>query len=331
MMESANPVSTLVQIAGGYCLPRCLHAVADLGVADALDSSPRTAAELAGAVGADLDALGRVLRLLSAHGVFELRGDGVHHTAASRLLRTDHPQSLRAFVRLFGLPFAWSIFGAMGHSLRTGHPAAEKALPEGVWTYCAEHADEATIFNMAMAAKAQAHIAEIITAYDFSGFCRIGDIGGGRGHLLRAVLAAVPTATGVLFDVPKVVEEAASLGSERLTFQAGDFFKGALPVCDAYLVMEVIHDWNDADSVAILKAIRRAAPPRAKLLLIEQIVPDNSGPHWSKMLDIHMLALLGGRQRTRPEYEDLFARAGFAFTREIATRADISILEAIPA
>lgn len=153
----------------------------------------------------------------------------------------------------------------------------------------------------------------------------------GRGHLLRAVLAAVPGATGVLFDVPKVVEEAASLGSERLTFQAGSFFKDALPVCDAYLVMEVIHDWNDADAVAILKAIRRATLLHAKLLLIEQIVPDNAGPHWSKMLDIHVLTLLGGCQRTRPEYEALFAKSGFAYTREIGTPADSSILEAIPA
>jgi hypothetical protein len=330
-MEPANPVSTLIQIAGGYCLPRCLHAVADLGVADALDSTPRTATELAASVGADADALNRVLRLLSAHGVFESRGDRFGHSPASLLLRTDHPQSLRAFVRLFGLPFAWSIFGAMGHSVQTGRPAAEKVLPEGIWTYFAEHPDEAAVFNMAMAAKAHAHVAEIIAAYDFSGFRRVGDIGGGRGHLLRAVLAAVPTATGVLFDVPKVVAEAAGLGSERLTFQAGDFFKDALPVCDAYLVMEVIHDWNDADSVAILKAIRRAAPPHAKLLLIEQIVPDDAGPHWSKMLDIHMLALLGGRQRTRSEYEALFAKAGFAFAREIVTRADISILEALPA
>jgi hypothetical protein len=256
-MEPNNPVSTLVQIAGGYCLPRCLHVIANLGIAAALDSQPRTAAQLADSVGVDPDALERVLRLLCAHGVFELRGGSVYHTPASQLLRTDHPQSLRAFVQLFGLPFAWSIFGALEHSVRTGRSAAEHVLPEGIWAYFAAHPDEAAIFNLAMTAKAQAHVAEIIAAYDFSQFQRIGDIGGGRGHLLRAVLAAVPGATGVLFDVPKVVEEAASVGSERVTFQAGDFFKDALPVCDAYLIMEVIHDWNDADSVAILKAIRR--------------------------------------------------------------------------
>jgi hypothetical protein len=181
-----------------------------------------------------------------------------------------------------------------------------------------------------MAGKAHGQIAGIIAAYDFSDFGLIGDIGGGRGHLLRAVLESVPTAKGVLFDLPHVIEEAAGVVSERLALQAGDFFREPLPTCDAYLVMEVIHDWGDKEAVAILKAIRRAAPSHAKLLLIEQIIPDDPGPHWSKTLDIHMLALLGGRQRTRQEYEDLFVRAGFSFEREVDTPAGISILEAAP-
>jgi len=164
-----------------------------------------------------------------------------------------------------------------------------------------------------------------------SQFNVIGDIGGGRGHLLRAVLDSAPTAKGVLFDLPHVIEEAARVSSERLTFQSGDFFSGTLPVCDAYLVMEVIHDWGDEESVAILKAIRRAAPSNAKLLLIETIVPDSPGPDWSKMLDIHMLTLLGGKQRTRQEYETLFERAGFSIEREIDTGAGISVIEAAAA
>jgi len=161
------------------------------------------------------------------------------------------------------------------------------------------------------------------------GFNLIGDIGGGRGHLLSALLERVPTAKGVLFDLPHVVKDDAGVVSPRLTRQAGDFFKDKLPVCDAYLVMEVIHDWSDAESVSILKAIRRAAPLHAKLLLIEEMIPDGPGPAWSKMLDIHMLALIGGKQRTRQEYEVLFDAAGFSFKREIDTGAGISILEAV--
>jgi hypothetical protein len=183
------------------------------------------------------------------------------------------------------------------------------------------------VFNAAMGAKAQGAVAGILASYDFSGFGRIGDIGGGSGHLLRAVLDTEPAARGVLFDLPHVIEEAESMASERLTLQAGDFFQDALPSCDAYLLMEIIHDWGDEESVAILQAIRRAAPAHAKLLVIETIVPDDPGPDWSKMLDIHMLTLLGGRQRNQQEYEALLTQSGFLFQREIDTGAGISILD----
>jgi O-methyltransferase len=328
-MSEPNPFSTLLQIAGGYCVPRCLHIVADLGVADALDETPCSAAELAASVGAHPDALGRSLRLLAAHGVFEAQGETFRHSPASRLLRSDHPHSLRAFARMIGLPINWAIYGALDHTLRTSLPAADKVLPGGLWAYYAEHPEEAAIFNAAMAAKAHGQVGGVIAAYDFSGFGRIGDIGGGRGHLLRAVLACAPSAKGVLFDLPHVIAEAADLASERLALQAGDFFHDALPMCDAYVLMEIIHDWGDEEAVAILQAVRRAAPSHARLLVIEQMVPDAPGPHWSKMVDIHMLTLIGGRQRTRQEYAALFERAGFCFEREIDTGADISILEAV--
>jgi hypothetical protein len=326
----SDPAYTLRQIAAGYVLPRCLHVVADLGVADMLDETPRTAADLAASVGAHSEALDRVLHLLSAHGVFEAQGKVFRHSPTSRLLRTDHPQSMRAFVRMFGLWINWATYEALEHSLRTGRPATEKILPGGRWAYYSEHPEEAGLFNAAMVAKAHGQVAGIIAAYDFSGYDLIGDIGGGLGHLLRAVLDTAPAARGVLFDLPHVIEAAAGVASERLTLQAGDFFRDALPSCDAYLVMEVIHDWGDEEAVAILKAIRRAAPPQAKLLLIERIIPNDPGPHWSKTVDIHMLTLLGGRQRTRQEYEMLFNRAGFSFVREIDTAAGISILEAVP-
>ena len=327
-MLDANPFETLRQIAGGYCLPRSLHVVADLGVADQLDDTPRTAAELAVDVGAHPDALGRVLRLLSAHGVFESSDGKFRHTPASRMLRTDHPQSMRDYVRMFGLPPFWATFGEMGHAVRTGLPAGDKVIDGGFWAYLGQHPDANAIFNATMMAKARSQIAGVLAAYDFSGFERIGDIGGGRGHLLGAVLERVPTATGVLFDLPHVVGDASGAVSPRLARQAGDFFKDELPVCDAYLLMEVIHDWGDAESVDILKAIRRAAPSGARLLLIEEMVPDDPGPAWSKMLDLHMLTLIGGKQRTRREYEALLRAAGFAFEREIETGGGISILEA---
>lgn len=318
---------SLRQIYSGYCLARSLHIVADLGVADAVGDTPRTASELAGMVGANPDALHRILRLLASHGVFRTEGAGYAHSEASRLLRSDHPQSARPLARMFGLSLNWSIYGAMAYTVQTGKPATEIVHPEGFWKHFQAHPEESEIFNAAMAAKARAQVASIVPAYGFSGCRRIGDIGGGRGHLLRAVLEAAPQASGILFDLSHVIEDSRAIASPRLELRAGDFFRDALPECDLYLLMEVIHDWPDAESIAILGAIRHAAPRGAKLLLIEEIVPMDTGPHWSKHLDVHMLTLLGGKQRTLEEYEALLRPSGFALRREIPTAAGISILE----
>jgi len=329
-VREASPAATLIEITTGHILPRCLHVVAELGVADALDGTPRGAAELAAAVGADPDALGRMLRLLAAHGVFECRGDAIGHSAMSRLLRSDHPHSVRAFARMIGARHNWAPYGAMEHTLRTGRPAAPEVFPEGVWGYLAQHPQEAEVFNAAMVAKAHGMVAGVLGAYDFGAFATVADVGGGSGHLLRAVLDAVPAAAGVLFDLPHVTAAAAPLASGRLSLQGGDFFRDALPGCDAYLLMEVLHDWPDAEALAILRAVRRAAPPHARLLVIEQLVPDDPGPAWAKVIDVHMLVLLGGRQRTRREYQALLEQARFRLERQIDTGAGVAILEATP-
>ena len=179
-----------------------------------------------------------------------------------------------------------------------------------------------------MTGKAHGQIAGILSGYDFSLFNTIADIGGGRGHLLQAVLTAAPHSTGVLFDLPHVLEHSAAAASARLKLQPGDFFKDALPVCDAYLIMQVIHDWSDTESVEILNAVRRAAPAHAKLLLIEAIVPEDSNRSWIKMLDIFMLAMLTGKERTRREFENLLAASGFRLDRVSDIGLGTSILEA---
>jgi hypothetical protein len=236
---------------------------------------------------------------------------------------------MRPLVRMLGLPAFWSSIGELEHSVRTALPATDKVLPGGVWKHFSSHPEESRIFDEAMTAKAYAQTAGVVSAYDFSGFGLIGDIGGGRGHLLKAVLARAPQARGVLFDLPHVIDAATDVASGRITLQAGDFFKGPLPACDAYLIMDVIHDWDDGQARTIVRNVRSAAPPHAKLLIIEVIVPDDPGPNWAKTLDIWML-VIGGKQRTRKEFEDLLRDAGFRFTREIDTGAGISIIEAGP-
>jgi O-methyltransferase domain len=324
-----NPAVTIFELSLGYAAPRCLHMIAEMGVADALGDDSRTPAELAASTGADSGALGRALRLLSSYRIFEPRNDGYVHTPASRLLRTDHPQSLRSYARSMGNPIFWKSFEFLDHSLRTGESAAKQVTPGGVWAYFEQHPEVGRIFDEAMTGKAHGQIAGILSNYDFSRFHTIADIGGGLGHLLQAVLSAAPNAIGVLFDQPHVVEQSASAASARFKLQAGDFFKDELPVSDAYLIMQVIHDWNDPDSIKILSAIRRAAPAHAKLLLIETIVPEDLNPDFIKMIDIFMLALLASKERTRHEYEHLLAASGFRLDRVIDVGLGTSILEAL--
>src|SRR6202165_3640659 len=187
-------VTRLVEISAGYWLPRALHVVANLAVADALDEEPRSAVYLAKEVGADADALDRVLRLLASHGVFHRRGGKYTHSALSRALRSDHPHSMRAYVRLVGLPVFWKSWGALEQVVRSGKPAVSD-----IFAYFRGHPQETEIFDAGMKSKAQTVISPVVAAYDFSIFGTIGDIGGGLGHLLQAVLKSAPKLRGVLF------------------------------------------------------------------------------------------------------------------------------------
>jgi hypothetical protein len=322
-----HAIEQIEQLAGGSVLPRCLHALANIGIADALGDTPQDVAALAAATGVNADALSRVLRLLSANGVFAYRDGFVSHTDVSRLLRVDHPQSMRPLVRMLGLAHLWSVIGEMEYSVRTGAAADAKVLPGGVWGYLSENAEASRIFDEAMTAKAYAQVAGVTAAYDFSGFKVVGDIGGGKGHLLQAVLKSVPDARGILFDQAHVIHSSAA-SSDRLTLQAGDFFTDDLPSCDAYLLMDVIHDWDDAHATKILRQVRAAAPANARVLVIEAIVPEDPHPSWCKTLDIWMLAI-GGKQRTLREHSALLGNAGFEFTRAIDTRMGASIIEGV--
>jgi C-methyltransferase len=307
---------------------RCLQVVAELGVADQIGDEPASVKELAAACAADMGALDRALRLLSAHGIFEPQGDAYGHTEASRLLRTDHPMSMRAFPRMIGTAGFVATFSHLQHSIRTGSPAIELVESEGLWAYLAGHAAEAEIFGQAMTAKAGADIAAILGSYDFSLFGTIADIGGGRGHLLRAALDAVPAAQGILFELPPVID-ALDIDRERLIAQAGDFFVDPLPSADAYILMEVIHDWGDAEAGAILRSIRRAAPEGSTVLIIEGVIIEGQADPRVHALDVIMLAITGGRERTVEQLGNLLSNSGFRMTNVIQTPGPMSIVEAV--
>jgi hypothetical protein len=327
---SAAPTSSLdliLRTTGGYCVARSLHVAADLGVADFIDDAPVSIADVARRLAVDGDALGRILKLLSAHGIFSVSDATVSHSDASWTLRSNHPQSTRDLARMFGLPFFWQTFEALDHSVRTGAPAAAKVHPGGLWAWLAERPDASAVFNGAMTGKSFGQIEGVITSYDFSQFGRIADIGGGRGHLLQAILQKWPQTAGVLFEQPHVIDEVIDIASDRLKLVAGDFFAGNLPPADAFILMEVIHDWTDDESVKILESIRDAAPKGSRLLLVEQLMPETPGPDWVKMLDVHMMALFAARQRSAGEYDRLVEQCGFDRRGAIDTAAGISILE----
>jgi hypothetical protein len=325
-----NPFYVINEATAGVILTNCLNAVTDARIADALLDAPQSAEQLAKTTATHAGALNRMLRFLAAYGIFEAREGGWAHSPASRFLRTDHPQSLRGYVLLCALPSFQKGFASLAYSLRTGQPAIEKISPEGFWKLLESNPEDARIFNEGMAVKARGQVAGVVAHYDFARFGTIADIGGGHGHLLQAVLAAAPKSKGILFDQPSVIEEAAGIASDRLRLQAGDFFTDAHPVADLYLIMQVIHDWNDEDSVRILSGIRRSAPAHATLLLVEAVVPDPPKPDWALLVDLTMLALLHGRERTRNEYQKLLASAGFRLARAIDVGQSTAILEAVP-
>jgi C-methyltransferase len=308
---------------------RCLHLVADLGVADRIGDSPVPVTDLADSCAVKADALDRVLRLLAAHGVFEKQDGGYGHTLSSRLLRTDHPRTMRAFPQMMGLPLIWGSLTELEYSVRNGTPGLDILEPKGIWAYLQAHPGEADIFARAMTAKAAAEVAAVLDVYDFTGLKTIADIGGGRGHLLRAVLDTAPESRGILFELPEVIDSS-DVGHERMSPTAGDFFVDPLPVADAYVLMEVLHDWADEECIAILRAIRRAAHDDSRLLIIEGVIPEEQPDPRASVLDIVMLTVTGGRERTTNEFSALFERARFCLDKVITTASPMRIVEARP-
>ena len=295
----------LWNLAAAGVVARCLHVVAELGAADHVESNAVPVAELADACGAACDPLDRVLRLLTMHGVFEPTPTGYRHTAASALLRTDHPASMRPFARMMGLPLVWNSLAELERSVRTGRSGSE---PRGMSSYLRD---------------ARVDVDAVLGACDFHRFDTVADVGGGRGHLLQAVLDAAPEAAGLLFELPAVID-ALDIEHPRLTAVPGDFFVDALPAADAYLLVDVLDEWPDAECVAILSAIRRAARVGATLLVIEDVPGEDQR---AAALDVVRLAVTGGRERSPSDVDGLLRRSGFA-VQQVVIAGTMHVVEA---
>lgn len=330
-MTDRHPAETILVLSTAYWASRCLHVIAEAGIADALADEPQTAAALAAKTGTNPDALHRILRSLANHDIFKLEDGRFSHNAASRLLRSDDRASMRSLARMMGINFHWDVYRDLDHSLKTGESAAGAVVPGGLFEHLREHPADGRIFNEAMVGKSFGQIGPVLGAYDFKGFKTIGDIGGGMGHLLAAILNAAPAAKGVLFDLPEVVAQAKVKPHPRITYVGGDFFKDAIPSCDLYVMMTVIHDWSDGDSVAILKNLRARAPAGAKLLLVEAVVDESATGSFPIDLDIEMLAFASGRERTEPQWRSVLENAGFKLLRATPLGGLSGLVEAVVA
>jgi hypothetical protein len=330
-VNERHPAETILLLSTAYWACRCLHVIAERGVADALADAPQTAAELAAKTGTNADALHRILRALTNHGIFALENGRFSHNAASRLLRSADPASMRSLVRMMGRDFHWDTFREIGLSLATGESAGNAAIPGGLFEHLRANPEDGRIFNEAMVGKSFAQIPPVLGAYDFTGFRTIGDIGGGFGHLLAAILNTAPTAKGVLFDLPEVVARAKAHPHPSVTYVGGDFFKDPIPPCDLYVMMTVLHDWSDADSIVILENLRKNAPPGARLLLVEAIIDEHATGSFAMDLDIEMLVFAEGRERTEPQWRSVLEQAGFELTRATPLAGLSGLVEAVVA
>jgi hypothetical protein len=334
----ADPTAFL-HLLNGYRVTQALYAAAKLGVADQLKDGPRRSEELARATGAHAPSLHRLLRALASIGVLAEAADGGFSlTPIGECLRSDVPQSMRGGAIFYGDRRHWGAWGQLADCVRTG----DRTTGAGKLNFlemAARDPEGAAIFNDGMTSLTGAVDAAVVSAYDFSRFRKIADVGGGHGALLASILRANPALHGVLFDIPPVIEgarrrvEAAGL-ADRCDLVGGSFFESIPGGCDAYLLKWIIHDWDDERSAAILARCRQAMGNDAKLLLIERVVPermDETPTTQGIMLaDLNMLVLTGGRERTAAEYRALLDGAGLQIVRIVPTASAMSVIEGVP-
>lgn len=331
------PDAVLMQMLFGAQMQRSVCLAARLGVPDLLAESAQTAEELAAKTNTHAPSLYRLLRTLASIGLFTENAEKKFElTPTSTLLRGDAPNSVRDFAVMMGEDWIWQAWGELPYSVRTGGVAHEKIQGMGSFEFFQKNAEAGKVFNAAMTNFTRAVVPAFVEAYDFSGINTLADVAGGHGLLLAGVLKANPRLRGVLFDLPFVIEGAGELlehegVSDRVELVSGSFFESIPAGADAYMMKHIIHDWDDESSIRILKNIRSAMGESGKVLIVEMVVPEGNEPHPSKALDVLMLVMEGGKERTKDEYGKLLEASGFRLTRVIPTKSPYSVVEGEPA
>jgi C-methyltransferase len=327
------PAAMIEMILAGWT-SQAITVAAQLGVADALADGPLGIDELAVRVEADADALRRLLRALISRGIFGLRRDGRYElNSLADTLRSDAAVSMKSAARFYGSQEQRERWTLLVDSIRTGNAVVESLRGKESFDYFAENPELAELFNQTMTSVSEMTDATVVAGYDFSAYPTIVDVGGGHGPLLAAILAAAPASRGVLYDLPTVVANAPNLLREqgvadRVAIAEGSFFDSVPGDGDAYVLKNIIHDWNDEKAGQILRNVRAAVGPGATVLLIEFVIPEHNREFPGKWVDLEMMLNLGARERTAAEYRNLLSRAGFRMTRVVQTASPLSVVEA---
>lgn len=332
-MSAPTPPPSIVmtQLLGGFQVSQALYVVAKLDVCTMLDDGPRTVADLAEHSGVPADPLGRLIRTLIMVGVFRSQGDLVATTPLGTLLSRNHPASLVDVAELW-METHYAPFGDLLSTVRTSVPGATRYFGKPMFEWLSEDPERSALMTRAMANVTGALREGMFDGYDLPPGQVVADIGGADGSVLRQLLADRPERTGVILDLPAVepsaVAHLAEQGlSDRITFTAGDFFE-SVPAADIYVMSFILHDWDNESAVRILESIRKASNPGARLLVLEGVVPLGDTPHMMKMVDLTMLGMVPGRERTEPEFRTLLEQAGFTLDRIVPTPTVFSIVEA---
>jgi hypothetical protein len=331
MSETNNRVRRKIM---GYIVSQAISAVCELGVPDELSDRPRSLHDLATSVDANADALRRFLRVLVAEGLFEEDSLGRFSlTEAGELLRIDTPGSLRHLVQLMSNE-AYTAWGHALHSVRTGKESFSEAFDKPFFDWLSERPSAAKEFAEGQAGLVEMRLLPLLSR-DWSETATVVDVGGGEGALISRLLQGHTHLRGVLFDLPHVVSEAESKFhsagiDDRTTIVGGSFFEEVPPYGDVYVMSQILHDWDDESAGRILRSCRRAIPESGRLLIVEQVLPEAATAHPMALLDLHMLVLLGGRERMATEWSRLLSDNGF-WLKSITPGPRSSVIEAAPA
>jgi DNA-binding Lrp family transcriptional regulator len=320
----------------GAGLAQAMSVAAELRIADALADGPLGLDELADRVGANPDALGRLLRVLISRGVFRRRDGRYDLTALARTLRWEAPDSMAAFARFEGSPQHREHWSHCIDAIRTGEAVVPKLRGIDAFDWIETQSELSGMFNAAMTNISELAAGAVIATYNFAGYRTIVDVAGGHGRLLAGILSATPSATGVLFDLPHVVAGAGPLlakhgVAERVRIAEGSFFDAVPDGGDLYVLKNIIHDWPDDKASQILKTLRAAMGTGTTVALVECVIPQHDRDYLAKTMDLEMLIYNAGRERTVAEYQNLLQQTGFQMTRVVPTPSPLSIVEATAA